>query len=64
MATKTELPNGNGILSRAHAAEVQEQKITAAPKRRKTGFKKVDNQSLFASLCALVCDHQIGESRY
>jgi acyl-CoA-dependent ceramide synthase len=62
MATKTAVPNGNGTLSRSHAAEVQEQKVAIAPKRRKTSSKKAEDEGLLASLCTLVCDHQIGMS--
>ncbi|CAO2654098.1 Nn.00g108310.m01.CDS01 [Neocucurbitaria sp. VM-36] len=62
MATETTLPNGNGTLSRAHAAEIQEQKVAVTPKRRKTQSKKVDDEGLLTSLCMLLCEHQIGIS--
>jgi len=61
MATKTAQPNGNGNMSRVHAAELQEEKIAIAPKRRKQA-KKVEDEGLVASLCTLVCEHQIGIS--
>tara|TARA_R110002003_G_scaffold124_6_gene11251 strand:- start:16271 stop:16489 length:219 start_codon:yes stop_codon:yes gene_type:complete len=60
MSTETALPNTNGTLTRAHAAEVQEQKVAIAPKRRKTHPKKPEDEGLMTMLCALVCDHQIG----
>ncbi|KAF2818380.1 longevity-assurance protein-like protein [Ophiobolus disseminans] len=60
MATQTATPNSNGSLSRSHTAEIQEQKIAIAPKRRKASPKKAEEEGLLASLCALVCDHQIG----
>jgi acyl-CoA-dependent ceramide synthase len=60
MATKTAPPNANGTLNSTHAAELQEQKIAIAPKRRKTSTKKPKDEGLMATLCALVCDHQIG----
>jgi acyl-CoA-dependent ceramide synthase len=60
MATKTVLPNGSDTMSRAHAAEMQEQKVDIAPKRRKTSSRKVEDEGLLVSLCTLVCDHQIG----
>ncbi|KAF1849179.1 longevity assurance proteins LAG1/LAC1 [Cucurbitaria berberidis CBS 394.84] len=62
MATTTTLPNGNGALSSAHAADVHEQKVAVTPKRRKTQPKKVNDEGLLASLCTLVCEHQIGIS--
>jgi acyl-CoA-dependent ceramide synthase len=60
MATKTALPNVNGAMSKAHTAELREQKVTVAPARRKPGSKKAKDEGLLASLCTLVCDHQIG----
>jgi len=61
MATKAALPNGNGSMSRAHSAELKEQKMAIAPPRRKQA-KKVEDEGLVASLCTLVCEHQIGIS--
>ncbi|KAH7091655.1 TLC domain-containing protein [Paraphoma chrysanthemicola] len=62
MATNMKSLNTNGTSNSTHAAEVQEQKIAIAPKRRKTSTKKPKDEGLMATLCALVCDHQIGIS--
>ncbi len=61
MATKTAVPNGNGTLPRTHTAEIREQKITIAPKRRKTVPKKAEDEGLLSLLCTQICEHQIGE---
>jgi very-long-chain ceramide synthase len=62
MASKTQSPNGsaNGKLENGHAAEVHQHKSAAAPKRRKTPPGKADEQGLLATVCSLICDHQIG----
>jgi hypothetical protein len=62
MATKTAPPNGSGAESRARTVELQTQKTAVAPKMSKNNPKKVQNEGLLASLCALVCDHQLGTS--
>jgi len=62
MATKTTPPNRDSTMDRAHAADGQEKKVTAAAARRKTSPKKAKDEGLLASLCALVCDHQLGTS--
>lgn len=60
MATKTALQNGSATVSGAHTAELHHQKTAAAPKRRKTTSKKVEDEGLGATLCTLICNHQIG----
>lgn len=60
MATKTALPNGNVAVNGAHKTQSHDQKMAIAPKRRKTAPKKVEDDGLMASLCTLICDHQIG----
>jgi acyl-CoA-dependent ceramide synthase len=62
MAAKTALPNGNGAESKAYSAELQAQRAAMAPKRSKKSPKKVQSEGLLASLCALVCNHQLGMS--
>jgi acyl-CoA-dependent ceramide synthase len=62
MATKTALPDDNGAESLARTAELQAQKAAIAPKRSLKGPKKVQNEGLLASVCTLVCDHQLGTS--
>ena len=52
--------NGNGALGKTHTADMQAQKLPNAPKRRKVQAKKVQDEGLMASLCTLICDHQIG----
>jgi acyl-CoA-dependent ceramide synthase len=62
MATKTALQNGSVAANGAHEAETHSQKTAAAPKRRKAAPKKVEDAGLMATLCTLICDHQIGTS--
>ncbi|KAJ4311370.1 Sphingosine N-acyltransferase lag1 [Neodidymelliopsis sp. IMI 364377] len=62
MATKTELQNGSATVNGASKAQAHDQKSAVAPKRRKTVPKKVEDEGLMASLCTLICDHQIGIS--
>jgi acyl-CoA-dependent ceramide synthase len=57
MATKTALRNGS-----AAPSTMQQDKAAAAPKRRKQSPKKVEDEGLMASLCTLICNHQIGMS--
>jgi len=52
--------NANGALGKTHTADMQAQKLPTAPKRRKMQAKKVEDEGLMASLCTLICDHQIG----
>ena len=62
MATKTALQNGSPTANGAHTAELHHQKTAAAPKRRKTTPKKVEDEGLGATLCTLISNHQIGMS--
>ncbi|KAH9861385.1 hypothetical protein J1614_011131 [Plenodomus biglobosus] len=63
MATTSSLPNGNAALSPSHGADKQEQKAAMAPARRKIQpKKKAQEDGLVASLCTLICEHQIGIS--
>ncbi|KAF2134715.1 longevity assurance proteins LAG1/LAC1 [Dothidotthia symphoricarpi CBS 119687] len=62
MATKTAPPNGTATLNKAHTAELQEHKVVVAPRRRGIKPKKVEDEGLMASLCTLLCDHQMGIS--
>ncbi|CAN9122936.1 unnamed protein product [Alternaria alternata] len=54
--------HSDGALSKTHSLHMQTQKAPPAPKRRKMQAKKVDDEGLMASLCTLICDHQIGIS--
>lgn len=60
MATDTALPSGSEIAGAAPRAELHHQKTAAAPKRRKAALKKGEDEGLMATLCTLLCDHQIG----
>lgn len=60
MATKTALQNGSVTANGAHAAQVHSEKTATSPKRRKAAPKKVEDEGLMASLCTLICNHQIG----
>lgn len=61
MATKPALQNGSAAAaSGAQKAQPHNQKTAAAPKRRKTTPKKVEDEGLMGTLCTLICDHQIG----
>lgn len=60
MATTTPLSSRNDSLNGTHAAKVQEKQTAIAPTRRKRPVKKVKDEGLTASLCTLVCEHQIG----
>ncbi|KAG9206743.1 sphingosine N-acyltransferase lag1 [Epicoccum nigrum] len=62
MATKTALQNGSVTANGAHTAQVHSEKTAISPKRRKTAPKKVEDEGLMASLCTLICNHQIGIS--
>ncbi|KAF9701767.1 hypothetical protein EKO04_000905 [Ascochyta lentis] len=62
MATKTALQNGSTTANGATKAQSQDQKMLVAPKRRKVAPKKAEDEGLMASLCTLICDHQIGIS--
>lgn len=64
MATKTSLANGNGTIRTSHSVESQTQKTAIAPKRRKVQKKKKksEDEGLAATICTLICDHQIGIS--
>jgi acyl-CoA-dependent ceramide synthase len=64
MATTTPLPNAHGAFGPTHVADVPEPKAHDVLKRRKNKSKKVEDESLMASLCTLICDHQIGMSTY
>jgi acyl-CoA-dependent ceramide synthase len=57
MATKTALRNGSVAPNTMHA-----DKAAVAPQRRKQSLKKADDEGLIASLCTLICNHQIGMS--
>jgi acyl-CoA-dependent ceramide synthase len=57
MATKTALHNGSVAPSTTHS-----DKAAIVPKRRKQSPKKVEDEGLMASLCTLICNHQIGMS--
>ena len=57
MATKTALHNGSVAPNTMHS-----DKATVVPKRRKQSPKKVEDEGLMASLCTLICNHQIGMS--
>jgi acyl-CoA-dependent ceramide synthase len=57
MATKTALRNGSVAPNTMHA-----DKAAVAPQRRKQSLKKVEDEGLMASLCTLICNHQIGMS--
>lgn len=54
MATTTALHNG------ASKAELHNQNTAAAPKRRKPVSKKTEDEGIGATLCTLICNHQIG----
>jgi acyl-CoA-dependent ceramide synthase len=54
--------NTNGALGKTHQAEMQPQKLPTAPKRRKMQANKAEDEGLIASLCTLICEHQIGIS--
>lgn len=60
MATKTALPNGNGMTEKANTAKFQSQKAAVASKRPKTNSKNLQDEGLLATLGSLVCDHQLG----
>ncbi len=60
MATKTALQNGSITANGTHKTQLQAQNTAAAPKRRKTAPKKVEDEGLMTSLCMLICNHQIG----
>lgn len=61
MATKTSLANGNGTLQQTHSVDNQVRQTTVLPKRRKVQQKKkIEDEGLMATLCTLICDHQIG----
>lgn len=60
MATKTALQGGSATSNGAHTSQPSSQKTAIAPKRRKTGSKKVEDEGLMATLCTLICHHQIG----
>ena len=60
MATKTALQNGNVTTNGAHKAQLLSQKVASSPKRRKPTPKKVEDEGLMATLCTLICKHQIG----
>lgn len=60
MATKTALQNGSVTANGAHKAELHNQKTAATPKRRRAASKKVEDEGLMATLCTLICNHQIG----
>jgi hypothetical protein len=60
MATRTELPKGTTEMSEAHAMKLQNHKAAVAPTKRKTTPKKVEGEGILASLCTLLCDHQLG----
>ncbi|PZD37361.1 LAG1, Protein transporterTRAM [Pyrenophora tritici-repentis] len=64
MAAKATLPAGNGALREMRTAETPDMSMATAPKRRKpkTKAKKVEDEGLIASLCTLICEHQIGIS--
>ncbi|KAJ4341508.1 Sphingosine N-acyltransferase lag1 [Ascochyta clinopodiicola] len=62
MPTKTALQNGSITANDAPKVQLQDQKSAVAPKRRKIAPKKVEDEGLMASLCTLICDHQIGIS--
>ena len=61
MATNVALQNGSVIANGAHKAQLQDEKTATTVKRRKTIPKKVEDEGLMASLCTLICDHQIGK---
>lgn len=60
MASKTAPPNGNGALRRTLPEDAQEQKLAVAPRRRKPQPKTPEDEGLMATLCTLICNHQIG----
>lgn len=60
MATKTALQNGSVAANGAHIAQPPNQKVASAPKRRKPTPKKAEDEGLIATLCTLICNHQIG----
>lgn len=62
MASKTAPPNGNGALRRTLPEDAQEQKLAVAPRRRKPQPKTPEDEGLMATLCTLICNHQIGIS--
>ena len=64
MATKTALQNGSVAAKDSHKTQLKDQKTVAAPKRRKTSPKKVEDEGLMASLCTLICSHQIGTATH
>ncbi|CAA9956764.1 hypothetical protein CFE70_000355 [Pyrenophora teres f. teres 0-1] len=64
MPAKPTLPAGNGAPREMRMAETPDVTTAAAPRRRKPRAKanKVEDEGLIASLCTLICDHQIGIS--
>jgi len=62
MAAKPTLPAGNGVLREMRTAQSPDVSMATVPKRRKPRprAKKVDDEGLVASLCTLICEHQIG----
>ncbi|KAH6644213.1 TLC domain-containing protein [Boeremia exigua] len=62
MATATAPQNGAAAAIGAHKAQPCDQKTASAPKRRKPTAKKVEDEGLLGTLCALICNHQIGIS--
>ena len=64
MATHIALQNSSVIANGAHKAQLRDEKTTVTQKRRKTVPKKVEDEGLMASLCTLICDHQIGKSTF
>lgn len=62
MATKAAMPAGSRALGNTHASTIHTEKVPTAPKRPRTSQTKPEDEGLVASLCMLICNHQIGMS--
>jgi hypothetical protein len=60
MAHKATMPPTSGALEKSHTANTHAENAPTASRKRKTQPKKVEDDGLMASLCTLICNHQIG----